>query len=121
MGRAITATLLVLAGCGLGVPPATEIPVGGVREPITRENLVVVRAGMAGGLREPSWLPDGFVLVHADYLETASRIASVDLAYHGADRYLHIWQTHIAPDELGESDPVPKGEPLEGTEWVRLI
>jgi hypothetical protein len=112
MRRVITATLLVLAGCGLGVPTPTEIPIGGVREPFTRENLVAARAGMPGGLLEPGWLPDGFVLVHADYIGE-----SVDLAYEGAGRSLHIWQTHISPDQLGESDPVPKGEPLEGTEW----
>jgi hypothetical protein len=72
---------------------------------------------MPGGLLEPGWLPDGFVLVHADFIEAGNRIESVDLAYDRAGSYLHIWQTHISPDQLGESDPVPQGEPLEGTEW----
>jgi hypothetical protein len=112
MRRVITATLLVLAGCGLGVPTPSEIPIGGLREPFTRENLVAAREGMPGGLLEPGWLPDGFVLVHADFIGE-----TVDLAYEGAGRYLHIWQTHVSPDQLGESDPVPKGEPLEGTGW----
>lgn len=117
MRRVITVTVLVLAGCGLGVPTPSEIPIRGIREPITRENLVAAREGMTGGLLEPGWLPDGFVLVHAEYIEAGNRIESVDLAYDGAGRYLHMWQTHISPDQLGESDPVAKGEPLRGTEW----
>ena len=47
----------------------------------------------------------------------ANEIQSVDLGYDGVTHYLHIWQSHATPDQLGEIDPLPKGEPIEGTEW----
>ena len=117
MRGVIVATLLVLAGCGANMPTPTDIPVGGVRAPITQQNLVAAREGMPGGLLEPGWLPDGFVLVHADYIEAGNEIASVDLVYDGPDHQLHIWQTRISPAELGAQDPVPMGQPLQDTRW----
>lgn len=51
----------------------TEIPVGGVREPITRHDLAAARSGMPGGLLEPAWLPDGFALVHVNYNRLRAR------------------------------------------------
>jgi hypothetical protein len=106
---------LILAGCGFFAP--SDIPIGGEREAITRENLVAARAGMPGGLLEPSWLPDGFVLVHADYLESGLRIESVDLVYQGDATYLHIWQARIDAEDFGADDPVALGGPLEGLDW----
>lgn len=117
MRGVVPAILLMLAGCGTAVPVPTDIPIGGVRAPITQENLIAARAQMTGGLLEPGWLPEGFVLVHADYMKAGNEIASVDLFYDGADHYLHIWQTSLSPNELGEGDPVPKGRPLDGTQW----
>lgn len=108
-------TAVVLSG--LSLPTPANVPVGGVGARIVREDLLAARTGMPGGLLEPGWLPDGFVLVNADYIEAANQIQSVDLAYDGVTNYLHIWQSYASPDELGESDPVPKGEPIEGTEW----
>jgi hypothetical protein len=115
--RVIGACVLVLAGCGPSLSTPAEVPVGGVRAPIIRENLVAARTGMPGGLLEPGWLPAGFVLVNADYMGAANEIQSVDLDYDGVTHYLHIWQSHATPDQLGEIDPLPKGEPIEGTEW----
>lgn len=115
--RVIGACVLVLAGCGPSLSTPAEVPVGGVRAPIIRENLVAARTGMPGGLLEPGWLPDGFVLVNADYMGAANEIQSVDLDYDGVTHYLHIWQSHATPDQLGEIDPLPKGEPIEGTEY----
>ena len=115
--RGVTlASFFIVAGCGLSTPAATDIPVGGVRAPITQENLVAAR-DQPGGLLEPGWLPEGFVLVHADYIEARNEISSVDLFYGGPEHALHIWQTGIPPGELGAEDPVPKGQPLAGTDW----
>ncbi len=110
------ATLLVLAGCGANMPTPTDIPVGGVRAPITQQNLVAAREGMPGGLLEPGWLPDGFVLVNAEYGGAGDEM-SVDLFYVGPSHQLHIWQTRISPAELGAQDPVPMGQPLQDTGW----
>lgn len=117
MREVIGAFVLALTGCGANMPVPTDIPIGGVRAPITQQNLVAARESMPGGLLEPGWLPDGFVLVNADFIKAGNQISSVDLNYASADHELHIWQTHLSPNELGESDPVPKGRPLEGTEW----
>jgi len=113
----IGAVMLVLVACGISMPTPAEIPIGGVRAPITRDNLVAARIGMAGGLLEPGWLPDGFVLVHADYIEAANQIQSVDLAYDGPGGTLHIWQTQVSAEELGANDPVRLGQPMEGSAW----
>ena len=117
MRRARGAAVLLLSGCGGIMPTPADIPIGGVRAPITEQNLVAAREGMPGGLLEPGWLPEGFVLVHADYIEAGSEISSVDLFYKGAEHGLHIWQTAMSPDELGAEDPLPLGEPLAGTDW----
>ncbi len=109
--------MLALAGCGLALPAPAEIPIGGVRAAITGENLAAARSEMDGGLLEPGWLPDGFVLVHADYIGRGNRIDSVDLFYEGGTNYLHVWQSHVSPDDLGAVDPVRNGAPLEGTDW----
>ena len=116
MRGVIVVTVLGLAGCGANMPTPTDIPVGGVRAPITQQNLVAAREGMPGGLLEPGWLPDGFVLVNADYIGAGNEM-SVDLFYVGPSHQLHIWQTRISPAELGAQDPVPKGQPLDGTDW----
>jgi hypothetical protein len=92
-----------------------EVPVGGVRAPITAENLAHARAEMAGGLLEPGWLPDGFRLVHADFI--GRHAESVDLTYESETNYVHIWQTVVTPQVLAASDPVPMGEPIPGSEW----
>lgn len=95
----------------------SEIPVGGVREPITRQNLAAARNGYAGGLLEPGWLPNGFVLVYAEYNQQGGDLDSVDLRYEADGHYLHVWQTHASPEALGQKDPVAKGEPMPGTRW----
>ena len=117
MRRVIAGLVLVLAGCGLALSPPAEIPIGGVRAAITGENLAAARSEMPGGLLEPGWLPDGFVLVNADYIGTGNRIGSVDLAYESGTNYLHVWQSHVSPEDLGARDPVRNGAPLEGTDW----
>jgi hypothetical protein len=99
------------------VPAPSEIPVGGVREAITRQNLAAARNGMPGGLLEPGWLPNGFVLVYADYNQQSTEIDSVDLRYEADGHYIHVWQTRASPEQLGEKDPVAKGKPLRGTQW----
>lgn len=109
--------LLVLAGCSASMPRPTDIPVGGARAPITQQNRVAAREGMPGGLLEPGWLPDGFVLVSADYIEADDQIESVDVSYQGPSHYLHIWQTNASPEHLGDKDPVPMGQPIAGTVW----
>ncbi|HJP72551.1 MAG TPA: hypothetical protein VJ975_12610, partial [Candidatus Limnocylindria bacterium] len=64
------------------------------------------------------WLPDGFALVNADYIEQGGRIWSVDLFYQRADgRSVHVWQTHVSAEELGDQDPVAFGEPIPSTNW----
>lgn len=117
MRGVVVAGLLALSACALNVPTAREIPIGGVRESFVRENLAAAREGMAGGLLEPGWLPDDFVLVNAEFIGASNRPESVDLNYQGQLTYLHIWQTHATPEELGDSDPVPMGAPLEDTDW----
>jgi hypothetical protein len=104
---------IVLAACQGSVLPApvpTDIPIAGVREPMTRQDLAAARDGMAGGLVEPAWLPDGFRLVHIGYCGALEQ--STDLYYDDGEHYLHIWQAHRDPAELGNSDPVPLGEPM---------
>jgi hypothetical protein len=100
-------------------PTPSEIPVGGVRESIIRQNLAAARNGFRGGLLEPGWLPDSFVLVGAEYSQQGSEIDSVDLRYEAGPHYLHIWQTDASPEQLGEKDPVAKAEPMPGTQWNR--
>jgi hypothetical protein len=120
-----------LAGSGLlnGVRPigsvtatppvtsATEIPISGVRESITRQNLAAAREGMLGGLFEPGWLPEGFALVYAEYVTEQNRVTSVDLRYESDGHYLHVWQTRVPEEQLGGKDPVANGSPLAGTQW----
>jgi hypothetical protein len=115
---AITALAAIAAACSGPRPTAPEIPIGGVRGPITRENLHAARDGMADGLLEAGWLPDGFALVNAEYDEQGGRIWSADLVYERPDgRYVHIWQTHVSSDDLGDQDPVALGEPISGRDW----
>ncbi len=108
---------LVLAGCGANMSTPTDFPVGGMRPLMTQQNLVAAREGMPGGLLEPGWLPDGFVVVNADYIEANNQIESVDVYYQGPSHYLHIWQTNASPEHLGDKDPVRMGEPIAGTVW----
>jgi hypothetical protein len=98
-------------------PSPAEIPVAGVRESVTRRNLAEARNGIAGGLLEPGWLPDGFAMVNADYSAEGNVISSVDLRYEGGGHYVHVWQTRASPEELGDKDPVANGSPLAGTQW----
>lgn len=72
---------------------------------------------MAGGLLEASWLPDGFALVNAEFDAGGDRVWSVDLVYEGSGHYVHVWQTHVSPEELGDQDPVLLGEPIPSTGW----
>jgi hypothetical protein len=72
---------------------------------------------MPGGLVEPRWLPDGFVLVTAEYVEAGDWIQSIDLSYQGLDHSLHIWQTYLPPDQLAMLGPMPEGQPLDSSEW----
>lgn len=117
MRGAAVVIVLTLAACSARIPVPTAIPVGGARAAITHQNLVAARSQMAGGLVEPGWLPDGFVLVNADYDKAEGEIVSVDLVYDGAEHRLHLWQTLVDPAAMGETDPVGKGEPIEGTPW----
>ena len=113
------AALLVLACTACG---PDEIPVGGIREPITRENLVAARERMEGGLLEPGWLPDGFALVNAEFDASGDRVWSVDLAYEAANgQYVHIFQTHFPAGQAGAQDPLALGEPIPGTAWNRRV
>jgi hypothetical protein len=84
---------------------------------VTRRNLAEARNGIAGGLLEPGWLPDGFAMVNADYSAEGNVISSVDLRYEGGGHYVHVWQTRASPEELGDKDPVAKGSRLAGTQW----
>ncbi|MCC6618165.1 MAG: hypothetical protein IT341_03890 [Chloroflexi bacterium] len=107
--------LLCVAGCSgpaatdLPSPTPKEVVIGGVRPTITRQDLIAARAGVPGGLMEPCWLPDGFALVHVAYIAPER---TTDLYYTGNENYLHIWQTHRDPSELGSDDPVVQGDPL---------
>jgi hypothetical protein len=92
------------------MPAATEIAVGGAREPFTRQDLAAAREGMPGGLLEPGWLPDGFELVNVSYLQAMGEVGSVDLQYGNESNYVHIWQTTMSPEQLGPKDPVNGGE-----------
>lgn len=111
---------------GANVPSATEIPIGGPRAAVVRENLDAARQFMPGGLVEPGWLPAGVVLTNAEYDRpgTTGPIDSVDLSYagpgSGATGQVHIWQT-VARD-LGAKDPVGVGAsvPLGGATWSLL-
>jgi hypothetical protein len=96
--------------------PPREIPIGGDRQDITREDLAVAR-GMPGGLLEPTWLPDGFELVHVTFDVLGDAMRSVDLTYLAGLTEVHVWQTNIPPEELGPDDPVALGEPFQGTGW----
>ncbi|HET8776237.1 MAG TPA: hypothetical protein VFN76_01125 [Candidatus Limnocylindria bacterium] len=108
---------LMLVACAAATP-TPDIPIAGLREPITRENLEAARGGMAGGLLEAGWLPDGFALVNADYIEQGGSIWSVDLFYQHADgASVHIWQTLVSAAELGDKDPVALSEPIPSTDW----
>jgi hypothetical protein len=114
---------VLLAACQLSalpdaapIPP--DVPIGGVREPITRQDLAAAREGMPGGLLEPAWLPDGFMLMHVGYFGGLEQ--STDLYYDDGAHYLHMWQAHRDPADLGDSDSVALGEPIEiggNLEW----
>lgn len=113
----MAASMMLISACGQLAPTVAEIPVGGARERITRQDLAAARNGMSGGLLEPTWLPDGFELVSVSYVEDGDRVESVDSVYDDGNNYVHIWQTHMTADELGDSDPVPKGGRIEGSDW----
>jgi hypothetical protein len=66
---------------------------------------------MADGLLEPAWLPNRFELVNVAYIGDADQIETVDLNYDDGTNCVHIWQTQLSPDQLGESDPFPLGDP----------
>jgi hypothetical protein len=106
---------LAVGGTACGLPE--PVPVGGVRAPITAENLSAARSLMPAGLLEPGWLPEGFELVHADYIKVGRHIETVDLAYQGPTGSLHIWQTALSPDELADKDPLAMGDPIPESEW----
>lgn len=111
------AVALVATACGWPSQTPVEIPVGGVREGITAANLAAARDGMPGGLLEPGWLPEGFELVHAEYVKVGRQVESVDVVYENGTNYVHLWQTQLSPEELGVKDPVTKGEPIDDTGW----
>ena len=96
----------------------TEVPIGGLREPITRQNLARVQQNFPG-LLEAGWLPASFELVNVEYVETAHRIESVDMNYARGDVYLHIWQSQLTVADLGAKDPVATGDPtsIGGVTW----
>ena len=109
---AVVSIAAVLGGCAALAPTPTEIPIGGVREPVTRQDRAAAREGMPGGLLEPAWLPGGFELVNVGYIGTANQVETVDLNYDDGSNYVHIWQTHLSADQLGETDPFPLGDPI---------
>ncbi len=119
---ALAVVLAQLMACNASIPSATstpaptDVPIGGVRPTITRQDLAAARDHMAGGLLEPCWLPDGF---HLDHIAYFAPERSADLWYGGGDHYLHIWQVHRQPAELGSDDPVTQGNPrsTETDEW----
>jgi hypothetical protein len=105
----LAAGVALVSGCGPLTP--SEIPVGGAREQFTREDLATARDRISGCLLEPGWLPEGFELVNVGYQQTMGDIVSVDLHYRDAGgRSLHIWQAHVSPEELGNDDPLGRGE-----------
>lgn len=105
---------MTAAACG-SLPQ--QVPVGGVRAPITAENIAHIRAEMPGGVLEPGWLPDGFRLVHAEFIGTGAHVGSVDLFYESDTNYVHVWQTLASPEDLAQNDPVAHGDPIAGSEW----
>jgi hypothetical protein len=109
------------SGCGVISETPMEIPVGGVRQTITAEDLAVARERTQGGLLEPTWLPDGFALINVSYIQAMGDIVSVDLAYDDGTRYVHIWQTNMSAEQLGAKDPMRVGEPVDvgGIIWQR--
>jgi hypothetical protein len=111
--------VLIATGCTSLAPAASDVPIGGPRPQFTRANLTAARQRLAGGLLEPGWLPGRFELTLADYTETDGHIRSVDLNYSDGTRYLHVWQTNLAPAELGAADPVVLGQPMTGLAWGR--
>jgi hypothetical protein len=115
------AWVAIVGGCAVISPAPTEIPIGGLREPITSQDLAAARDGMPGGLLEPGWLPDGFELVNVSYLQAMGDVRSVDLQYRSEVNHLHIWQTTVAPEELGAEDPVKGGGEtvaIDDREWT---
>jgi hypothetical protein len=110
----ISLTMFILVGCAPNLPVSSQIPVGGVRETVTRANLDAARERTVGGLIEPGWLPAGFTLAQAEYLEAGDEVESVDLTYEGAAHYLHIWQT--SSDDLAK-DPLAQDRPAGDAEW----
>ena len=115
---AVAGLIAIATACSLPAPTATDVPIGGVRQRITRENLHAARIGMAGGLLEAGWLPVRFTLANADFVESGGRVGSVDLVYEHPDgHFVHIFQTHASPEDLGGQDPVALGEPIPSSDW----
>ena len=119
--RSAAALLLtgLLVGCSATAAAPTEFPIGGLREPITRQNLADVQREFPGEFLQAGWLPAGFELVNVEYVESANRIESVDLQYAFGDASLHIWQSELPDEDLATKDPVATGDPISigGVNW----
>ena len=109
--------MLALTGCGANMPVPTDIPIGASALRSRSRTWWLRERACPAACWNPAGFRTAFVLVNADFIKAGNQISSVDLNYASADHELHIWQTHLSPNELGESDPVPRGRPLEGTEW----
>jgi hypothetical protein len=99
----------VLTACAIQILPTPqgEIPFGGDRASILPRDLEAARDHLAGGLVEPSWLPDDFRLV---FVFSSSFEQASDLRYEGDEHYVQIFQAHRGPAELGPKEPFDYGD-----------
>lgn len=100
--------------CGASVPPTfepMEIPVGGVQPSIEQER-AAARENIDGGLVEPSWLPDGFELVHV----IAASYGHADLIYEDGESSIQTAQFDrgpYLPEPFDYGDRLPIGDTVE--------
>lgn len=95
-----------------------------VVDPTASELLEDAREALPFAIQQPVTVPDGYQLGRIMWIEPDPALgttrSSIDTwFYNGTGDWVHIWQTDIPPDELGDDDPTVIGAPtrIAGTEW----
>lgn len=119
---AIIIGIVAASALPAGSSPATTVSRDALVPP-PAESMAEAKAKAPYKIKEPSWLPEGVVMEHAQYSEEGA--FSVGMWYRDAagNRVLHIWQTNMSPEALSAKDPADprRGVPesVGGKTWRR--